>query len=92
MPVYEFLCENCGPFEVRREIKDASKPMVCPTCKAVAERVFSAPGLIMTPYALRRRIERGVEPHVVRRSRNGEPNPKKASLYRNTGRPWMIDH
>jgi len=72
-------------------MKDASKPMACPTCKAVAERVFSAPGLIVTPYALRRRIERGAEPQVIRRSQIEEPITKKKHLYQSRGRPWMID-
>lgn len=92
MPIYEFMCENCGPFEVRREMKDASKPIVCSNCKAVAERIFSAPGLITTQKTLRPRIEQSKKPKIIRHSRSEESIPKRKHPHQDSGRPWMIGH
>lgn len=33
MPVYEYICEDCGThFDVRRAMKDADQPTACKTC------------------------------------------------------------
>lgn len=94
MPLYEFRCETCGIFEQRRSLEEASNPMLCPTCQAVAKRVISAPGLIMTPYALQSRVERSAEPRVVKRTQNQEPAIHKHHHHHHhhQGRPWMIGH
>jgi putative FmdB family regulatory protein len=92
MPTYEFICKNCGPFETWREMGDAGKPMACSTCKAAAERIFSAPALIMTSSALRQRVERSAEPRVIKQSQNKETVAKKKHLQKSSGRPWMIAH
>lgn len=47
MPVYEFACQTCGPFEERRSRGDAGAPAVCPTCGGQAARVYSAPYLAL---------------------------------------------
>lgn len=91
MPLYEFRCETCGIFEQRRSLEEASNLMLCPTCQAVAKLIISAPGIIMTPYALRRRVERSAEPQVVKRSQ--EPTTHKHHHHHHhQGRPWMIGH
>lgn len=91
MPLYEFRCETCGIFEQRRSLEEASNPMLCPTCQAVAKLIISAPGIIMTPYALRSRVERSAEPQVVKRSQ--EPTTHKHHHHHHhQGRPWMIGH
>ena len=46
MPVYEFFCERCGPFEIRRSFSAASDPAFCPTCQEPAQRVFSPPLIV----------------------------------------------
>lgn len=91
MPIYEFLCETCGPFEQRRSMEESSLPMACPACQAVAKRIFSTPGFILTPGALRHRIESSVEPKVVQRPRSDEP-PPPPKLQGAAGRPWQLDH
>lgn len=88
MPLYEFRCETCGIFEQRRSLEEASNPMLCSTCQAVAKLIISAPGIIMTPYTLRSRVERSAEPRVVKRSQ--EPTTHKH--HHHQGRPWMIGH
>lgn len=43
MPLYEYRCEQCGPFEQRRQSEDASRPLPCPRCSATARRVYTPP-------------------------------------------------
>ncbi len=71
MPVYEFRCDQCGSFDQRREVVDASRPLPCPTCAAAARRVY-------TPLAGRSRA--GVTAGAsagdrarIDRARSGEP-------------------
>ena len=94
MPLYEFRCEECGIFEQRRSLEEASKSMHCPTCQVDAKRVISAPNVIMTPYALRSRVERSAEPRVVKRNQSQEPVTHKHHHHHHhhQGRPWMIGH
>jgi putative FmdB family regulatory protein len=44
MPVYDYLCRACGPFEARAELSAAGLATVCPSCEMPAARAFSAPG------------------------------------------------
>lgn len=95
MPVYEFVCENCGPFEVLRPLEEAGEPSRCPVCGALASRVFSAPLLTRTPAsvaAAHARNERSAhEPEIVKRPRSETP-PAPARPPRGHGRPWQIGH
>jgi putative FmdB family regulatory protein len=43
MPLYEYQCEDCGPFEAFRAIAQASAPLACPSCSSPASRSWSAP-------------------------------------------------
>jgi putative FmdB family regulatory protein len=49
MPIYEYVCEDCGkPFEIRASISDYSKGLdtPCPHCGSrKAIRVFSSVGM-----------------------------------------------
>lgn len=101
MPLYTFRCETCGPFEQWRTLNETSTPMLCPTCEAVAKRIYSAVGLIMTPHALRRRIDQGAEPQVITRPQHQEPashqhhshqHGSHGHKHTHPGRPWMVGH
>jgi putative FmdB family regulatory protein len=97
MPIYEFLCETCGPFEYWRSFDEAGNPMLCPTCKTVAKRVYSLPGLFKTPPALakaRLRAEKSAhEPEVVRRQRpTGEEYSHSTTVHQQHGRQWQLGH
>ena len=97
MPIYEFLCETCGPFEHQRSFDEANNLMPCPTCKAVAKRVYSIPGLVKTPPALakaRLRAEKSAyEPELVRRQRPaGEEFSGSTTVHQQHGRPWQLGH
>lgn len=97
MPLYEFRCERCGSFECWRSQNEASAPMHCPTCQAVARRVYTTPGLVKTPPALSQAMYRAeksaYEPEVLRREtpRPTEEQPAQV-LHRSHGRPWQIAH
>ena len=45
MPVYEFRCEACGPFDAHHAMAQVPRSQDCPACGADARRVFSAVGL-----------------------------------------------
>ena len=45
MPVYDYLCEACGPFTDMRPMADSDLPQTCPGCGAPAPRV-----LLTAPY------------------------------------------
>ncbi|MER3404810.1 MAG: hypothetical protein C4289_06300, partial [Chloroflexota bacterium] len=53
MPLYEFVCENCGPFEERRPYSAASSPAWCPRCQSPARRSYTPPHLYRTARAYR---------------------------------------
>ena len=49
MPVYEYDCAGCGPFEALRPMAESALPMDCPDCGRSAPRVIlTAPGVATT--------------------------------------------
>jgi putative FmdB family regulatory protein len=40
MPVYEYLCDGCGPFTAMRPMAECELPLVCPACAREAPRVI----------------------------------------------------
>jgi putative FmdB family regulatory protein len=40
MPVYEYLCEGCGPFTLMRSMSEYELPADCPLCQTSAPRVM----------------------------------------------------
>jgi len=40
MPVYDYQCEDCGPFTVFRPMSECSEPHACPECATSAPRAF----------------------------------------------------
>lgn len=99
MPVYEFWCERCGPFEERRAFAEAAGPARCPHCRSDARRVFSAPNLARTTELQRlmlSRQEQGAEPRLVRRDPDGAPHEHDHAHghepHPGHGRPWMLGH
>lgn len=43
MAIYEYRCEQHGPFDVNRPLGTAAASEACPQCGAVSSRVISAP-------------------------------------------------
>jgi putative FmdB family regulatory protein len=80
MPLYDFICETCGPFEVQRPIGEVSKPARCPSCQQAGRRVFTPPGIVRTPAGIRRARDleekSAHEPDVV-----GRPEGRRLPLH-----------
>ena len=92
MPVYEFLCEECGPFEERRSFDEPKESSACPACGSGARRVYHAPGVRRTDPGFSRSMDRAEksahDPDVVRRAAGGA-----SPAHRHThGRPWALGH
>ncbi len=49
MPLEEFQCQISEEFEQWRSRSNAINPMHCPTCNAIAKRLYSTRGLRMSP-------------------------------------------
>jgi putative FmdB family regulatory protein len=97
MPLYAFLCETCGQFDLWRSFAEMSHPIACPTCKSDAKRVYTPPGLAKIPtpltHALDRAHKSAYEPAVIKRQRStGEERPPAAPTHHHHGRPWQIGH
>lgn len=75
MPIYQFLCEECGPFEEHRPFKEAGNPAICPECEGTARRVYHMPNLKPMPTTLSNAMHRAEksahEPEVARRPESG---------------------
>lgn len=94
MPRYEFLCETCGPFEQWRDHRHSGNQMLCPSCNAVAKRVYSMLGVTVTSKAgikARPLDEQGSEAGLVKRPQAQEPAPPPRPQ-KVGGRPWQISH
>jgi putative FmdB family regulatory protein len=46
MPLYEYICEDCGPFAAMRPMAAFAEPCACPDCGAAAPRnLLASPAL-----------------------------------------------
>jgi putative FmdB family regulatory protein len=50
--IYEYRCDDDGPFEVMRPLGTAPESLACPVCASDAGRVYSTPMLARAPRAL----------------------------------------
>jgi|ERR1700683_5372372 putative FmdB family regulatory protein len=50
MPVYEYLCDDCGPFTDMRPMAECDAPRDCPHCASTSPRVIlTAPNFFCMP-------------------------------------------
>jgi putative FmdB family regulatory protein len=57
MPVYEYLCDACGPFTDMRPMSECDDPQGCPGCEASSPRVIlTAPNFLCMPSDRRKAI------------------------------------
>ncbi len=54
MPVYDYLCDRCGPFTETRPMADSGLPQECPSCGNDAPRAFLTAPYFATMSAERR--------------------------------------
>ncbi|WP_100502061.1 FmdB family zinc ribbon protein, partial [Geodermatophilus chilensis] len=71
MPLYEFRCPHCGPFDVHRDMRDAPDSTACPSCDRSARRVYSVG--VSRPAGGALRDATRAERARVDRARSGEP-------------------
>ena len=45
MPIYDYLCATCGPFEERRPMSESKAAVPCSICRDLAPRLPGAPRL-----------------------------------------------
>ena len=91
MAIYEFTCEDCGPFELLRPMAEAAAPASCPSCGTTARRVFTPPGLTVLTAPMRHVLNEedksAHEPDVVTQ-RRGRPLPHRHE----PSPPWVLSH
>ena len=94
MPIYDFVCEDCGVFERRRSFAEAGVPAACPSCGEEARRVYSMPNTRRVPAGLSKAMDRSeksaYEPEVMSRPVGGA-SPRKSHGHGH-GRPWALGH
>ena len=75
MPLYEYRCNDCGPFTTLRKMSEASKPAFCDNCGGISSRVISVPHYALLGQSQRLAHERNEksahEPRTARRSSCG---------------------
>ncbi len=88
MPLYDYKCADCGPFDVWRKMAEVTTPLSCPDCGVIATRVFTAPNISLNTGSLSR-VGNSAEPRLIKRQ--GEPAVPTSQSPKG-GRPWMIGH
>lgn len=80
MTLYAYLCEACGPIEVRLPMGRAGASVACPSCARSARRRYTAPASTRrnTPVtrALQRQEASAHEPEVVTTVANKKRRPR----------------
>ena len=71
MPLYEFRCQSCGPFDLRRDMQDAADTAGCPGCARPARRIYSVSSVRHSSGSLRDATK--TERARIDRARGGEP-------------------
>ena len=75
MPLYEYRCNDCGPFSAIRKMSESSLPAFCENCGGASKRLISAPHFALLGQAQRIAHERNEksahEPRSMRRSNCG---------------------
>jgi len=98
MPVYEYLCNDCGPFTDMRPMSECDDPHDCPRCESSSPRVIlTAPNFFCMPSDKRK---------AMATNERSSHAPKTVAEYKArlvtktkggakgfpTARPWMISH
>jgi len=89
VPVYEFRCSGCGPFDLQRSMLQDTESAPCPTCARAASRSYAVGGAIGLTGPLRGagRADRA----RVDRTRSGEPMVTAGPVGRRLP-PWSGGH
>ena len=89
MPLYDYRCDCCGPFEVWHKMAETGIPRACEDCGAIATRIFTAPNISLSSGSLLAKAG-SPEPRLVKRQR--EPAKPQNQSAKPGSRPWMLGH
>ena len=104
MPIYDYICKTCGPFEERRPMIESSVLVPCPSCSIPASRMITAPQLNLMSSANRiaetRNEKSAHAPDVVHKITSHQPHSQEKRQHSDsrqhkphrTSRPWMLGH
>lgn len=85
MPNYTYACPSHGEFTLNQSMNENHDSAVCPNCKATSDRVFVPFQTYKLDSKLKKKIESGKEPKVVKRDKL----PLQQKNNKNP-RPWMV--
>ena len=99
MPIYNYECGRCGPFEAWAPVMDASSPSPCPECGKTGLRQLAVPHLALMSPVLRKAMGRSekssTQPQVVNKAHLAgcgcalcKVRPQPNSVRKR----WMIGH
>ncbi len=92
MAHYTFSCQDCGEFtEWHKSTKGNKKTSDCPTCYALAKRVFTPPIIYRMDSKLKNTIASGMEP-VLTKKKDLPKVPIKNAIRKKSPqpRPWQV--
>ncbi len=107
MPLYDYACEDCGPFRDWRPMSNAAESVACPSCSGPAGRTIATPFIANmnanTRIAHQRNEKSADEPQVMTREQVQRLGPKRSEAQchhhghghhhtHRSSRPWMIGH
>lgn len=105
MPLYDYACNDCGPFREWQSMSAAAIPVDCPACGDSAPRAVTAPFIAnMNPHnrIAHQRNEKSADEPMVRSGEYVMSTGKKRSGHHHhghhghshghQGRPWMVGH
>jgi putative FmdB family regulatory protein len=65
MPVYDYLCNDCGPFTDMRPMSECDAPQDCPQCAGVSPRaILTAPNFFCMSSDKRKAAPRAFRPRA----------------------------
>jgi putative FmdB family regulatory protein len=101
MPVYEYLCNDCGPFTDMRPMAECDAPQDCPRCESESPRaILTAPNFFCMSSDKRKahatnersaNAPKGCGCCSTKPSRLVKQTRSGAKSFP-TARPWMISH
>jgi len=71
VPLYQFRCRSCGPFDLGQAMQNASNVASCPSCSQTARRIYSSPAIRLEKRPLRDATR--ADRQRLDRARSGEP-------------------
>ncbi|WP_017729424.1 zinc ribbon domain-containing protein [Halalkalibacterium ligniniphilum] len=93
MPFYTFECPQDGFYEEwHKSTATYNVQSFCPHCQQAGTRVFLPPNLILSPNAVRKRVEAGKEPKIVKKENLGGKPRHQHQHQKTQQRPWQISH